>query len=74
MVINRLGVAFMPSYRVYCLDGAKKVTRAEWIEADDDDSALLAARQFDDAVQCEVWQGRRLIGRVDLDFSQVEEN
>lgn len=64
----------MPSYRVYCLDGAGKVWAAEWIEADDDPSALDAARQFTKAVQCEVWQGQRVVGRVDPKPGQVEED
>ena len=56
----------MPAYRIYCLDGAGKVWAAEWIEATDDASALDSARHFKTAVRCEVWQGQRLIGRVDL--------
>jgi hypothetical protein len=64
----------MPSYRVYCLDGAGKVWAAEWIEADDDAAALEAARQFTKAVQCEVWQGQRVVGRVALRPDQVEED
>ena len=64
----------MPSYRVYCLDGAGKVWAAEWIEAGDDAAALKSARQFTEAVQCEVWQGQRLVGRVDLKPSEVEES
>jgi hypothetical protein len=54
----------MPAYRMYCLDGAGKVWAAEWIEADDDAAALEIAREFKDAVRCEVWQGQRLLGRV----------
>lgn len=57
----------MPAYRVYCLDGAGKVWAAEWIEAADDAAALEAAREFDQAVRCEVWQGQRLVGRVEHD-------
>jgi hypothetical protein len=56
----------MPAYRVYCLDGAGKVWAAEWIEADDDAAAIESARQFKTSVRCEVWNGQRLIGRVDL--------
>ena len=56
----------MPAYRVYCLDGAGKVWAAEWIEAEDDSAAIEAARQFKNAVRCEVWHGQRLVGRVDL--------
>jgi hypothetical protein len=56
----------MPAYRVYCLDGAGKVWAAEWIEAEDDAAAIESARQFNTAVRCEVWNGQRLVGRVDL--------
>ena len=55
----------MPAYRIYCLDGAGKVWAAEWIDAEDDSAALESARQFKQAVRCEVWQGRRLIGQVE---------
>ena len=55
----------MPAYRVYCLDGTGKVWAAEWIEADDDAAAIGSARQFNTAMHCEVWQGQRLVGRVD---------
>jgi hypothetical protein len=54
----------MPAYRVYCLDGAGKVWGAEWVDADDDAVALQTARRFKDGVRCEVWQGQRLVGRV----------
>ena len=57
----------MGAYRVYCLDGAGKVWAAEWIEADDDSAAIASARQFKDAVRCEVWQNHRLVARVDID-------
>lgn len=64
----------MSAYRVYCLDGAGKVWAAEWIEADDDAAALESARQFTKAVQCEVWQGQRMVDRVNLKPRQPEEN
>ena len=63
----------MSAYRVYCLDGAGKVWAAEWIEAADDAAALDAARRFHTAVRCEVWQGQRLIGRVDPDRSDGDD-
>ena len=56
----------MAAYRIYCLDGAGKVWAAEWIEADDDSAAMNSARQFKEAVRCEVWQGPRLVARMDL--------
>lgn len=53
-------------YRLYCLDGASKVASAEWIDADDDDAAIEAARERHDGYHCEVWQGRRLVARLDF--------
>ena len=54
----------MPNYRLYRLDGAGKITSAEWLEADDDDHAARQAkeRRLDGA--CEVWQRNRLIARI----------
>ena len=55
----------MSSYRLYGLDGVRKVASAEWIEADDDHAAIEAARTRFDGGDCEVWQGRRLVARLD---------
>jgi hypothetical protein len=54
------------SYRLYCLDGVSKVESAEWIEADDDHAAIEAAKETHDGYECELWQGRRLVARLDL--------
>ena len=56
----------MAGYRLYCLDGASKVASAEWIEADDDSIAINAARERLEGYECEVWQGRRLVARLDF--------
>lgn len=56
----------LAGYRLYCLDGVSKVASAEWIEADDDDAAVEAAKERHDVYQCEVWQGSRLVARVDF--------
>ena len=56
----------MAGYRLYCLDGASKVASAEWIEADDDSIAVNAARERLAGYECEVWQGRRLVARLDF--------
>jgi hypothetical protein len=52
------------TYRLYCLDGAGKITLAEWLEADDDADALRKAGERSDYVSCEVWDRGRLVGRV----------
>jgi hypothetical protein len=53
----------VPQYRLYLLDGAGCVTGAEWLDAPGDDLAIEAAA-IHDTVQCEVWQGRRLVTRL----------
>jgi len=56
----------MTAYRLYCLDGAGHISLADWIEAASDAEALAEARQLKkDALQCEVWQGDRLVGSLD---------
>lgn len=55
----------MSSYRLYGLDGVNRVASGEWIEADDDGSAIEAAKKRFDGGLCEVWQGSRLVGRFD---------
>ena len=56
----------MANYRIYCLDGADKVASAGWIEADDDEVAVALVEQRHDGFKCEVWDGQRLVARVDL--------
>ena len=56
----------MSNYRVYCLDGMNKVASAGWIEAADDDAALERVKQEHDGYKCEVWDGQRLVARLDL--------
>jgi hypothetical protein len=51
-------------YRLYCLDGANKVTSAEWIDADDDKAAIEVAKELMDGQECEIWQGTRLVARL----------
>ena len=51
------------SYRVYCLDGAGRISLADWIEAENDQEALACARSLKDgARRCGVWQGIRMVG------------
>jgi len=56
----------MPSYRLYCLDGAGRISLADWIEAASDDEAVATARTMEHgARKCEVWQGDRLVAKLD---------
>lgn len=63
--VNIFGFVRVADYRLYGLDGVRKVASAEWIEADDDDNAIEVARDRMDGHDCEVWQGRRLVARLD---------
>jgi len=52
-------------YRLYGLDGVNKVASGEWFEADDDDSAVKVAKQMMDGHDCELWQGKRFVTRIE---------
>ena len=56
----------MADYRLYDLDGVNKVASAEWIEADADQAAIEVATEKFGGRICEVWQGRRLVAKLDL--------
>jgi hypothetical protein len=53
----------LPNYRLYRLDGAGKITNAEWIEAGADDDALAEARHRTAAGSFELWDKSRLVER-----------
>lgn len=54
----------MAHYRFYCVDGAGKITRAQFIEADCDEDAIMIARSFKELVKSELWQRDRLIATI----------
>jgi hypothetical protein len=58
------GFEKVATYRLYCLDGVGKVASAEWIEAEDDESALEAADRVHGGRACELWQNSRLVARL----------
>jgi hypothetical protein len=49
---------------LYRLDGAGKITTAEWIDAQHDDEAVGAARTRADQGKFELWDRRRLVARI----------
>lgn len=53
----------MPEYRIYHLDRAGRVSSADWLDADGDQAAIGAARDCN-TLQCELWQGRRLVTKL----------
>ena len=55
----------MEGYRLYRLDGVAKVASAEWIDADDDQAAIAAAKEMMDGHGWELWNRTRLVIRID---------
>jgi hypothetical protein len=55
----------LPTYRLYRLDGAGKITAADWIEADDDAGATRQAQEqaASSGGFYELWERNRLVGR-----------
>jgi len=51
-------------YRLYGLDGVKKVASGEWFDAEDDQAAIEIATKMMDGHDCELWRGPRLIARI----------
>jgi hypothetical protein len=51
------------AYRLYRLDGAGKISAAEWIEAADDNEARERALERRSNGDHELWDGRRLVAR-----------
>ena len=57
----------MPDYRLYCLNGAGRISLADWIEAETDEEAVEKARtMMHGARKCEVWQRQRLVATLDV--------
>jgi hypothetical protein len=57
----------LPTYRLYRLDGAGKISNAEWIEADADKEALRRASKLADGGRFELWERGRLVSSADGD-------
>jgi hypothetical protein len=56
----------MANYRLYCLDGAGRISLAEWIRATDDRAAIRQAHDMKlHALKCEIWEGVRLVATLD---------
>jgi hypothetical protein len=55
------------NYRLYQLDGAGRITTAEWVEAADDEEACRKARAEYSSGRFELWQQKRLVDCSDAD-------
>ena len=55
----------MRDYRLYCLDGTKRIQRAaDVISAASDDEAIVLAKALHHPLPCELWHGRRLVATI----------
>ena len=61
------GAVHMQHYRLYCFDGANKISGVHEIEAENDALALEESKSIKPGVRCELWQRERLVGRIDRD-------
>ena len=61
--LNTGGVQHLPAYRLYRLDGAGKITSADWIAADTDSDAVQHVRERVDGTRYELWERDRLVSR-----------
>jgi hypothetical protein len=50
---------------LYHIDGAGSFAAAEWIDAEHDEAAVRAAHAMKRSVACELWQGSRLVARIE---------
>jgi len=54
----------MPEYRLYCLDGAGKIEKAEEITAMNDAEAIILAKRMKKPVSCELWERTRMVAKI----------
>jgi hypothetical protein len=54
----------MGDYRLYCTDGAGKITKSHEIRADDDAAALALAKEMKLHTTCELWERSRMVAKL----------
>jgi hypothetical protein len=52
-------------YRLYCYDGADKLWVADGIQAESVEEAVAVALGLGNVFKCEVWQGGRLVAKIE---------
>jgi len=60
----KTGFGKVADYRLYGLDGVDKVASAVWIEADDDQAAIIAATVILNGRNGELWQRGRFVVKI----------
>ena len=58
------GFLKVADYRLYGLDGVDKVASAVWIEANDDQAAIAAAKEILNGRPGELWQRGRFVEKI----------
>jgi hypothetical protein len=58
------GESKLPNYRLYRLDGAGRISTADWVDADDDDEARAKAVAQCPSGSFELWHRKRLVQRT----------
>jgi hypothetical protein len=58
------GGTALPAYRHYRLDGAGRISKAEWFEASDDADAIRQVKERKLSIASEIWQGNRRVGEI----------
>ena len=59
------GAARMVQYRLYCLDGAGRIERAEEITATGDAEAIMIAEAMKKPMKCELWERSRMVATLE---------
>lgn len=55
----------MAEYRHYRLDGAGKISAAEWLDAANDEEAVRKVRERKLPCKSEIWDRNRLVARIE---------
>jgi hypothetical protein len=63
----------MADYRLYCLDGTRKIRTAEWIEADSDEEAIMIAQSMRPTTDCELWHRTRRVAALPANTIEAQE-
>lgn len=58
-------------YRVYSYDVGRKIVTADFIKAANDEQALATLEAADFAGKRELWDGRRMVARIDGERRQA---
>lgn len=61
-----LGCAVAKAYKIYSLDPSDHVIAVQFVTADDDAAAIVAARELQNFGAYEIWDGERRVAIIEL--------